>query len=43
MTRVNATIVKKDKKDKQYEKDLSQMECYSCHKEGDYANKCPNK
>ena len=36
-TGVNATAIKKE------EKDLSQVECYNCHKKGHYAIKCPQK
>ncbi len=39
-TRVNATeVIKKDK----VLEDLSHIECYTCHKKGHYATKCPNK
>ena len=40
-TGVNATTVKKS--DKKADKELSQVECYNCHKKGHYANKCPDK
>ena len=36
-TGVNATAVKKE------EKDLSQVECYNCHRKRHYATKCPQK
>ena len=37
VTGVNATATKKE------EKDLSQVECYNCHRKGHYATKCPQK
>ncbi len=39
-TGVNATeVAKKDKASK----DLSHIECYTCHQKGHYATKCPDK
>lgn len=40
-TAVNATAVQKDKR--KGKKDLSQVECYTCHKKGYYVNNYPNK
>ncbi len=39
-TGVNATKVAKKNK---APKDLSHIECYTCHQKGNYATKCPNK
>ena len=41
-TGVNATEVAKKEKDKA-PKDLSHVECYTCHQKGHYTNKCLEK
>ncbi len=41
-TEVNVTEVAKKDKDKA-PKNLSHVECYTCHQKGYYANKCPEK
>lgn len=41
ITRINVTIVKKDKKEDN--KALNHVKCFAYHKKSHYANKYPNK